>query len=144
MFPNTFYLLNHDPSNTQSEPSMSHSVYSFYFGNRAAGWSKNLISHSRAGVKIQVKCQPRASCCFNPASSHLSASLCSVLSEPFPLLPRGHSWGQTCIVRCFLTVRRVYATRFFVSSQQKFGVTDIKALSVRHSSRVLDRPCYSS
>ena len=30
-----------------------------------------------------------------------------------------------------------------VSSQQRFGVTDIKP-HVRHSSRVLDRPCYSS
>ena len=32
----------------------------------------------------------------------------------------------------------------FVSSQQRFGVTDMKAPSVCHSSRVLDRPCYSS
>ena len=30
-----------------------------------------------------------------------------------------------------------------VSSQQRFGVMDIKP-QVRHSSRVLDRPCYSS
>ena len=29
----------------------------------------------------------------------------------------------------------------FVSSQQGFGVTDIKAPSACHSSRVLDRPC---
>ena len=41
-------------------------------------------------------------------------------------------------------VRRVYAPRFFVSSQQRFGVMDIKAPSAGHSSRVLDRPCYSS
>ena len=39
---------------------------------------------------------------------------------------------------------RVYAPRFFVSSQQRFGVTDIKAPSAGHSSQVLDRPCYSS
>ena len=32
----------------------------------------------------------------------------------------------------------------FVSSQQRFGVTDIKAPSACHSSTVLDRPCYSS
>ena len=32
----------------------------------------------------------------------------------------------------------------FVSSQQRFGVMDIKAPSACHSSRVLDRPCYSS
>ena len=38
----------------------------------------------------------------------------------------------------------VYVPRFFVSSQQRFGVTDIKAPLVCHSSRVLDRPCYSS
>ena len=31
-----------------------------------------------------------------------------------------------------------------VSSQQRFGVTDIKAPSACHSSRVLDRPCYGS
>ena len=37
-------------------------------------------------------------------------------------------------------VRWVYAPRFFVSSQQKFGVTDIKAPLVGHRSRVLDRP----
>ena len=41
-------------------------------------------------------------------------------------------------------VRRVYAPRFFVSSQQKFGVMDIKAPAACHSSRVLDRQCYSS
>ena len=28
-----------------------------------------------------------------------------------------------------INVRRVYASRFFVSSQQRFGATDIKALS---------------
>ena len=32
----------------------------------------------------------------------------------------------------------------FVSSHQRFGVTDIKASLACHSSRVLDRPCYSS
>ena len=35
-------------------------------------------------------------------------------------------------------------SRFFVSSQQRFGVTDIKVPSACHSSQVLDRPCYSS
>ena len=38
-------------------------------------------------------------------------------------------------------VRRVHAPQFFVSSQQRFGVTEIKAPSACHSSRVLDRPC---
>ena len=38
------------------------------------------------------------------------------------------------------SVKRVYAPRFFFSSQQKFGVTDIEAPSVGHSSWVLDRP----
>ena len=33
---------------------------------------------------------------------------------------------------------------FFVSSQQRFGVMDIKAPLAYHSSQVLDRPCYSS
>ena len=42
------------------------------------------------------------------------------------------------------TVTRVYVPWFFVSSQQRFGVTDFKAPSVSHSSQVLDRPCYSS
>ena len=32
----------------------------------------------------------------------------------------------------------------FVLSQQRFGVTDIKAPSACYSSQVLDRPCYSS
>ena len=41
-------------------------------------------------------------------------------------------------------VRRVYVPRFFISSQQRFGMMDIKAPSVCHSSWVLDRPCYSS
>ena len=36
----------------------------------------------------------------------------------------------------------MYVPRFFVSSQQRFGVTDIKAPSACHSSWVLDRPCY--
>ena len=38
----------------------------------------------------------------------------------------------------------MYVPRFFVSSQQRFEVTDIKAPAACHSSRVLDRPCYSS
>ena len=37
------------------------------------------------------------------------------------------------------TVTRVYVPRFFVSSQQRFGVTNIKAPSACHSSRGLDR-----
>ena len=41
-------------------------------------------------------------------------------------------------------VTQVYVPRFFVSSQQRFGVPDIKTPSACHSSRVLDRPCYSS
>ena len=36
-------------------------------------------------------------------------------------------------------VRRVYAPRFFVPSQQKCGVTDMKAPSVGHSSQRTDR-----
>ena len=42
------------------------------------------------------------------------------------------------------TVTRVYVPWFFVSSQQRFGVTDFKAPSASHSSQVLDRLCYSS
>ena len=42
------------------------------------------------------------------------------------------------------TVTRVYVPRFFVLSQQRFGVTDIKAPSACRSSQVLDRPYYSS
>ena len=41
-------------------------------------------------------------------------------------------------------VTRAYVPRLFVLSQQRFGVTDIKAPSACHSSQVLDRPCYSS
>ena len=43
-----------------------------------------------------------------------------------------------------INLSRKYVPRFFVSSQQKFGMTDIEALSAGHSSWVLDRPCYSS
>ena len=46
--------------------------------------------------------------------------------------------------KCFVSVMRVYIPRFFVSSQQRFGMTDIKAPLAGHSSQVLDRPCYSS
>ena len=42
------------------------------------------------------------------------------------------------------TVTRVYVPQFFVSSQQRNEMTDIKAPSVCHRSRVLDRPCYRS
>ena len=42
-----------------------------------------------------------------------------------------------------IDVRGVFAPWFFVSSQQRLGVTDIKAPSAGHGSRVLDRPCYS-
>ena len=41
-------------------------------------------------------------------------------------------------------VRQVDAPRFFVSSQQRFGVTDIKVPSAGHSSRALDKACHSS
>ena len=42
-------------------------------------------------------------------------------------------------------VTRVYVPWFFVSSQQRFGVTDIKPPQPAcHSSRVLDRPYYKS
>ena len=41
------------------------------------------------------------------------------------------------------TVMWVYVPWFFVSSQQRFGGMDIKP-SARHSSRVLDKRCYSS
>ena len=39
----------------------------------------------------------------------------------------------------YIYVMRVYALRFFVSSQQKFGVRDIEAPSAGHSSRRTDR-----
>ena len=42
------------------------------------------------------------------------------------------------------TVMQAYVPRLFVSSQQRFGLTDIKAPSACHSSQVLDRLCYSS
>ena len=41
------------------------------------------------------------------------------------------------------SVTRVCVPLFFVLSQQRFGVTDIKAPSACHSSQVMDRPCYS-
>ena len=43
---------------------------------------------------------------------------------------------QNCLVSIYSLV--------FVSSQQRFGMTDIKAPSACHSSWVLDRPCSSS
>ena len=49
-----------------------------------------------------------------------------------------------CLIYMYIYVRRVYVPQFFVSSQQGFGVTHIKAPSACHSPRVLDRPCYSS
>ena len=56
----------------------------------------------------------------------------------------GKDWGQK---EKSLTeveiVMHVYVPRFFVSSQQRFGVTGINAPSACHSSQVLDRPCYS-
>ena len=42
-----------------------------------------------------------------------------------------------------LSVRSVCSS-VFVSSQQRFGVIDIKALSACHGSQILDRVCYSS
>ena len=55
--------------------------------------------------------------------------------------PDSHSLPLKHWTQHFLTVRQVYAPRFFVLSQQRFGVTDIKAPLAGHSSRVLDRPC---
>ena len=42
-------------------------------------------------------------------------------------LPRGGRFSQVNPSHGTTDVRRVYAPRFFVSSQQRFGVTDIKA-----------------
>ena len=42
------------------------------------------------------------------------------------------------------SIMRVYVPQLFVSSQQRFGVMDIKAPSACQSFWVLDRPCYSS
>ena len=53
-----------------------------------------------------------------------------------------HSKDQSWVF--FGSVTWVYVPRFFVSSQQRFGVTDIKAPSACHSSQVLDRPCFTS
>ena len=50
---------------------------------------------------------------------------------------------ESAICIC-ISVTRVYVPRFFVLSQQRFGVTDIKAPSACHSSQVLDRLCYNS
>ena len=62
--------------------------------------------------------------------------------------PQSESWTKTQRAadqkERDATVTRVYVPRFFVSSQQRFGVTDIKAPSACHSSQVLDRQCYSS
>ena len=43
-----------------------------------------------------------------------------------------------------IDVTRVSVPQFFVSSQRRFGVMDIKAPLACRSSQVLDRPCYSS
>ena len=45
---------------------------------------------------------------------HASGSLAALIWRP-------------CLVICDITVMRVYVPRFFVLSQQRFGVTDIKA-----------------
>ena len=42
------------------------------------------------------------------------------------------------------SIMRVYVPQLFVSSQQRFGVMDIKAPSACQSFWVLDRPWYSS
>ena len=49
------------------------------------------------------------------------------------------SWTQKPWILTNAGVRWVYAPRFFVSSQQKVGVTDIKAPLAGHSSRRTDR-----
>ena len=79
----------------------------------------------------------QCSFCTNLLSLSGSILTCPIFS------PSTYSWLENKIILLSL-VRRAYAPRFFVSSQQKFGVTHIKALWVGHSSRVLDRPCYSS
>ena len=53
------------------------------------------------------------------------------------LMRRSDSFEKTLVTQ-------VYVLRFFVSSQQRFGMMDIKAALACHSSQVLDRPCYSS
>ena len=52
--------------------------------------------------------------------------------------------STTILIQVNTDVTRVYVPQFFVSSQQRFEVTDIKVPSACHSSQVLDRPWYSS
>ena len=100
--------------------------------------------------------------CYYQARKPLENSCCCVATQAHPTVLRPHgleptrilcSWdfpGKNSGVGCHFLLQGnlpspgMYVPRFFVSSQQGFGVMDIKAPSACHSSQVLDRPCYSS
>ena len=72
-----------------------------------------------------------------PSTSSVGASL-SKAPAVFGLFP-----AEVVSARLNPSYGTIDVPRFFVSSQQRFGATDLKALSA-HSSWVLDKPCYSS
>ena len=137
-----------------------------FFGVQPSLWSSShictwLLKKNKA-LTIQIFVSKVMSLLFNMLSRFviacLHAQLCQILCGPMNCSQLGSSvhgifqarlleWVAISYSRKFswprvLDVRRVYAPRFFVSSQQRFGVTDIKAPLAGHSSRVLDRPCY--
>ena len=137
-----------------------------FFGVQPSLWSSShictwLLEKNKA-LTIQIFVSKVMSLLFNMLSRFviacLHAQLCQTLCGPMNCSQLGSSvhgifqarlleWVAISYSRKFswprvLDVRRVYAPRFFVSSQQRFGVTDIKAPLAGHSSRVLDRPCY--
>ena len=72
---------------------------------------------------------------------HVDPYAYSFLPPSLSSFPPSH---PTTVLSFLPSVMQVYVPRFFVSSQQRFGVTDIKAPSACHSSQVLDRLCHSS
>ena len=77
---------------------------------------------------------------FLPSPTLSSFSFLLPLLFPLPLL----LLFPLLIKNNFTYVTQAYVPWFFVSPQQRFGVMDIKAPSVFHSSQALDRLCYSS
>ena len=76
--------------------------------------------------------------CFYHGSFAKLGSCCT-----WPLL-RGGCFSQVKPESRHHRYQASVCSSIFVSSQQRFGVRDVKALSAGHSSRFLDRPCYSS
>ena len=119
MFPNTFYLVNHVPYNTRSDALFVLFCLFSLLWEQSCRLVKELnISQQGRGTDPGEVPAPCLLLLHPSIKSALGFTL-FILSEPFSLLPRAHTWGQTCIVRCVLTIGFSFMSCHLLSSHDE-------------------------